>query len=292
MTQLETLKQLKADMELRGRSQMTIKNYQSKVKTYQNHFDKPADQMGENEVREFIQYQRTEKNNTVASTNTYIAALRFLYDITLDRPLSRVKVPRAKETRRIPDLPTNEELETIFATTHDLKYRAIFMTIYGSGLRVSEAANLRIKDIDSKNMRILIRHGKGDKDRYALLPKRTLLILREYFKAHRPKEWLFINKKGKRIAASTIQIAFRTVVRQSGIPKHITIHTLRHKFATELLNEGKNIYQIKKLMGHVRLDTTAWYLQLSDSDILHLTSPIDTMDSKLSGNPILPDHNG
>jgi len=175
MTQQEILERLKTDMVLRGLSQMTVQNYQVKVNAYQNHFNKPADQMGENEVREFIQYHLTELKNDVKTTNTYIATFRFLYDITLDMPLSRVKVPRAKETRRIPELPTKEELELIFSNTHELKYRAIFMTIYGSGLRVSEAANLRITDIDSKNKRILIRQGKGNKDRYALLPEKTLL---------------------------------------------------------------------------------------------------------------------
>jgi site-specific recombinase XerD len=186
MTQQEILERLQTDMELRGRSAKTIKQYQIRINTYQNYFGKPADQMGDDEVRKFIQYRLTELNNDVSTTNTYVSALRFLYDTTLDKPLSRIKVPRAKETRRIPELPTKEELEFIFTSTYDLKYRAIFMTIYGSGLRVSEAANLRIKDIDSKNMRILIRQGKGNKDRYALLPKKTLLILREYFKAYRP----------------------------------------------------------------------------------------------------------
>jgi len=292
MTQQEILKRLRTDMELRGRSYRTIQQYQIRVNNFQDYFSKPADQIGENEVREFLHYRLTELNNNVSTTNTYISALRFLYDITLDKPLSRRIVPRAKETRRIPELPTKEELESIFANTYNLKYRAIFMTAYGSGLRVSEVANLRIKDIDSKNMRIFIRQGKGNKDRYALLPQQTLLILREYFKAYRPKEWLFINNRGKRIAAYSIQNALRSVVRKSGIPKHITIHTLRHKFATDLLNEGKNIYQIKRLMGHVRLDTTAWYLQLSDSEILHLTSPLDTMNCMVLGNPTLPDHNG
>ena len=130
------------------------------------------------------------------------------------------------------------------------------MTIYGSGLRVSEAANLLIKDIDSKSNRIFIRKGKGDRDRYALLPQKTLEILREYFKEYRPKEWLFVSTKGTHLTARAIQDAFKAVVKKSGIPKHITIHSLRHCFATHLLNEGKNIYEIKKLLGHVRIDTT------------------------------------
>ena len=292
MTQQEILEKLKIDLELLGRSKVTVQGYQVRVKAYQDYFDKPADQMGENEVRTFLHYHMTKLNNLASTATSYISALRFLYDVTLDKPLDRRKVARPRVTRRIPELPTKEELDAIFTNTYDLKFRTIFMTAYGSGLRVSEVANLRVKDIDSKNMRILVRQGKGNKDRYALLPCRTLILLREYYKLYRPKDWLFTNKRGGHIAATSIQIAFRTVVRQSGIPKRITIHTLRHKFATELLNEGKNIYQIKRLMGHVRLDTTAWYLQLSDSEILHLTSPLDTMNLKFSGSPILPDHNG
>jgi len=291
MTQQEILEKLKIDLELLGRSKVTVQGYQIRVKAYQDYFDKPADQMGENEVRAFLHHHMTKLNNLASTATSYISALRFLYDVTLDKPLDRRKVARPRVTRRIPELPTKEELDVIFTNTYDLKFRTIFMTAYGSGLRVSEVANLRVKDIDSKNMRILVRQGKGNKDRYALLPQRTLILLREYYKLYRPKDWLFTNKRGGHIAATSIQIAFRTVVRNSGIPKHITIHTLRHRFATDLLNEGKNIYQIKRLMGHVRLDTTAWYLQLSDSEVLRLTSPLDTMDSKLFGGSVLPVNN-
>jgi len=292
MTQQEILEKLKIDLELLGRSKATVQGYQVRVKAYQDYFEKPADQMGENEVRTFLHYHMTKLNNLASTATSYISALRFLYDVTLDKPLDRRKVARPRVTRRIPELPTKEELDAIFTNTNDLKFRTIFMTAYGSGLRVSEVANLRVKDIDSKNMRILVRQGKGNKDRYAMLPQRTLILLREYYKLYRPKDWLFTNKRGGHIAATSIQIAFRTVVRNSGIPKHITIHTLRHRFATDLLNEGKNIYQIKRLMGHVRLDTTAWYLQLSDSEVLRLTSPLDTMDSKLFDKPVPPVNNG
>jgi len=292
MTQQEVLTNLKIDLELYGRSDETIRGYQTRIKTFQNHYGQSAEQLGESEIREFLHYRLKQLNNDAGTVNTYISALRFLYEVTLDRPLNRRRIPRLKVTRRIPDLPTNEELNSIFTSTYNLKYRAIFITTYGSGLRVSEVANLRIKDIDSKKMRIFVHKGKGDKDRYALLPERTLLILREYYKAYKPQEWLFLNERGKRIAASSIQTAFRSVVRDSGIPKRVTIHHLRHKFATDLLNEGKNLYQIKKLMGHVRLDTTAWYLQLTDSEILRLVSPLDTMDCSLFGSSILPKHHG
>jgi len=274
---------MRFDMELAGLSKSTIRTYLHRVKAYQEFWGKPADQMGENDVREFLHHHLVNKSNLASTVNTYNAAIRFLYDVTLDRPLNRRKVPMAKRARRLPDLPDKDDLTVIFANTRELKYRAIFMAIYGSGLRVSEAANLRIHDIDSNNMRMFIRNGKGDKDRFALLPQRTLSVLREYYKAYKPKEWLFENSCGGQIAAKSIQTAFKAAVESSGIRKRLTVHSLRHAFATHLLNEGKNIFQIKKLLGHVRLDTTTWYLHLSDSDTLHLTSPLDTAGALLDG---------
>jgi len=282
MTAQHILDAMRFDMELAGLSKATIQTYLHRVKAYQEFWEKPADQMGENDVREFLHHHLVNKSNMASTVNTYNTAIRFLYDVTLDKPLNHRKVPMAKRTRRLPDLPDKDDLRIIFANTYEFKYRAIFITIYGSGLRVSEAANLRIRDIDSKNMRIFIRQGKGNKDRFALLPQRTLTVLREYYKVYKPKEWLFENANGGRIAAKSIQIAFKATVESSGIHKHLTVHSLRHAFATHLLNEGKNILQIKKLLGHVRLDTTTWYLHLSDSETLHLTSPLDTAEALLS----------
>jgi site-specific recombinase XerD len=278
MTQQEILMKLQTEMELRGYSCETIKGYKCMVNYFQNHFGKPADELNESDIRDFIHYQLNERKNNGNSVNKYNSTLRFLYDTVLDKPLNKRKIPRAKETRRIPELPTKEELSSLFAQTTNLKYRAIFMTIYGSGLRVSEAAALRVKDIDSKNTRIIIHKGKGNKDRYALLPTKTLLILREYYKAYRPKEWLFENGRGYRMTSRAIQHAFELVVEKTGIHKHITVHTLRHCFATHLLNEGTSIYDIKKLLGHVRIDTTTWYLQVADSATLKLTSPLDSLN--------------
>lgn len=285
MTKEEILNKMRIDLQLRGRSIDTVEDYVIHARLFQDYFNKPADQMREMEIREYLHYLLTEKKNVPSTVNSYNSALRFLYGETLDIVLNLKKIPRAKQTRRIPELPTKEEISYLFYLTTNLKYRAIFMTIYGSGLRVSEASNLKVKDVDSKNMRILIRKGKGDRDRYALLPQRTLEILREYYKAYRPKDWLFLTKKGDQLSARAIQDAFKKVVRQSGIPKHITVHSLRHSFATHLMNEGKNIFEIKKLLGHVRIDTTTWYLQLSDSDTMKLQSPLDSMkDSKTNDN--------
>lgn len=278
MTQQEVLAKLHTEMEIRGFSEATINSYSTQVRYFQKHYNQSAFEMHEKEVREFLHYQITEKGNLGSSVNKYNSTLRFLYDLILDKPLNSRFIPRAKETRRIPILPTKNELHHIFSRIRNQKYFALFITIYGSGLRLSEAAKLKITDIDSKNMRIIIRKGKGGKDRFALLPIKTLVILRDYYKAYKPKDYLFENGRGNRLTTRAIQNAFVKIVESAGTQKHITVHTLRHAFATHLLNDGANIYEIKKLLGHIRIDTTSWYLQLSDQQILGLTSPLDSMD--------------
>lgn len=278
MTKQEILDKLRFDLELRNKSATTISDYVRRAKVFQDYYDKPADQMDESHLSAFLHFLLTQKKLKPSSVNTYNVSLRFLYEITLDVAISRRKVPRAKERRRIPDLPTKEELLKIFNCAPSLKYKTIFMTIYGSGLRLSEAANLRVIDIDSKNMRIFINGGKGDKDRYTLLPENTLLMLRTYYKQYKPQQWLFWTREKTKMSNKSIGNALRQAVIASGVQKHITVHTLRHCFATHLLMEGATIYEIKKLLGHMRIETTTWYLQLADSEMQKIKSPLDTME--------------
>jgi integrase/recombinase XerD len=278
MTQQEILTKLKFDLEVRDRKPDTVNDYLYKVGAYQDYFGKPADQMGEAEISEFLHYLITVKKLHTNSVNVYNSAIRFVYLITLNRNINVRQIPRIKQIRSIPVLPTKEELDYLFnLASCNIRNKALFMTIYGSGLRLSEAANLKVNDIDSAGNRIFIRKGKGGRDRYAMLPKKTLEVLREYYRVYKPKEWLFVTKTGTKMTNRGIQDSWKYIVRKSGIPKHITVHTLRHCFATHLLNEGNNVFQIKRLLGHVRIDTTTWYLQLSDSETLKLNSPLDTM---------------
>ena len=176
MTKEEILNKLKADLEARGRSDVTVENYVQKVSIFQDHFDKPADQMGETEIMKFQHYLLKEKGIGASSANTYNSAMRFLYGVTFERTLNIKNIPRLKQTRRIPQIFTREEAGRIINSAKTLAHKAMFMLAYGSGLRISEVANLMITDIESKQMRILVRHGKGDRDRYAMLPQVTLTI--------------------------------------------------------------------------------------------------------------------
>lgn len=290
MTKQEILDKMRFDMELRNMSESTIHDYLIRVRSFQDHFDKPADQMSEGEIQEYLHYLLHTRKISPSSVNTHNASIRFVYIHTLDININLRKIPRVRVHRSFPDLPTKEELQKIFDSAPSFMYKAIFMTIYGSGLRISEAANLRIADIDSKNMRIVIRNGKGNRDRYAMLPEITLIVLRDYYRQYRPKEWLFITRNKNKMSPKSIQNAFDTAMVKSGIKKHITVHTLRHAFATHLLESGVNLIAIKQLLGHVRLDTTAWYTKLADSDVLKLRSPIDAMPKKRGRPRKVTDH--
>jgi site-specific recombinase XerD len=191
------------------------------------------------------------------------------------------KIPKIKRKRNFPQLLTKEEIQAIFQSTKTLEYKAMFMLAYGSGLRLSEIINLRVCDIDSKQMRIFVSQGKGNKDRFTVLPQTTLEVLREYWLERRPKDWLFVRKNsGERPHKKTVHDSFKRTVQRAGIGKNATIHTLRHCFTTHLLNEGNDLYAINKLLGHSRLDTTSWYIHLTDSHTLRVQSPLDTMQEK------------
>jgi len=284
MTKQEVLDKLKFDMEFRNRSEHTIHDYIRRVQCFQDYFNRPADQMREPEIAEYLHHLLHTQNIAASSVNTYNSSIRFVYAYTLDINLNLKKIPRVKAPRKIPNLPDKAEIAKIFDCAPGLMYRAIFMTIYGSGLRISEASNLRIQDIDSKNMRIFVNQGKGSKDRYTLLPTETL-ILRTYYKQYRPKEWLFWTRNTTPMSVKAIQDAWKSAVEKSGINKSVTVHTLRACFATHLLESGVNLIVIKQLLGHVKLDTTAWYMSLASSEVLKTKSPIDSMPKKRGRKP-------
>jgi site-specific recombinase XerD len=281
MTKEEILAKLKKDLEVRGRSAETTNTYTERVARFQEYYDKPADQMRESEITDYLHYLATERKLTHAGVNGHNSALRFVYGVTLDIVLNYKKLPRLKQSRRIPQLFTKDEIRRILDSTESLTHKSMFMLAYGSGLRSAEITHLKVTDIESDQMRILIQHGKGDRARYAMLPQTTLETLREYWKVHRPTDWLFeAPMKGGAYLGSTLNDAFKTAVRKSGVTKKGTIHTLRHCFATHFYEDDQNLLALKKLLGHVRIDTTAWYTQLAYSHVLGMKSPIDSMPKK------------
>jgi len=286
MTKQEILQKLQYDTQLHGLSKHTQDEYYTKAKQFQNYYDKPATELGIEEINDFLYYLLIEKKLTSGTINTYSSGLKFLYEETLDMPINLRKMPRHKITRRIPDILTKEEVQKLFDACDNLRDKCMLMTMYSSGLRVSEVVGLRVKDIDSKKMQIFINQGKGKKDRYAILSENNLQTLREYWKAYRPGEWMFYsrNHTGTHITTKSAQDMLKKHVAAANITKKVTTHTLRHSFATHLMDDGTDIFLIKKLMGHSEIKTTCFYLHIAAISTINVKSPMDTMHVENNAN--------
>ena len=274
----ELRNRMKIEMELRGYSEKIIKNYILHVCTFSKFHNKSPELLGEEEIREYLHYCITVRKLSEGTVNYYNACIKFFYAKVLRRQLNLEQLPRAKERRRLPVVLSPEELNDIFNATHNMKYKAIFMTIYSAGLRISEVCNLKISDIDSQNMQIFVKEGKGNKDRYTILGKENLKILREYWKISRSKEYLFSGRySANAISPRSVQVEFAKSIARTKIIKHVTVHSIRHAFATHLLNAGTDICHIQKLLGHARITSTSIYLHLRRLDLLSIKSPLDTL---------------
>jgi integrase/recombinase XerD len=280
MTKEQVLEKLQFDVELRGLSKNTQDEYYTKAKIFQDYFDKPATELGERDIREFLHYLSTVRKLTSGSVNSYNSGLRFLYGVTLDVNLNCKQIPRHRKKREFPEILSRVEIQSLFNACDNLRDKSILMTTYGSGLRLNEVARLKISDIDSKKMQLLIRSGKGSKDRYALLSQASLEILRDYWTAYRPKEWLFYSRvnTGTHITPKSVQNIFHKYIDKAKISKKVTIHSLRHSFATHLLESGTSIFHIKQLLGHSDISTTCFYLHLLKIESLDVKSPLDSLD--------------
>ncbi len=274
----ELRRKMKMDMELKGYSPRTIKNYIGHVSNFAKDYNKSPELLREKEIREYLHYCIMEKKLSEGTVNYINAGLKFFYTKTLNRYWNMDKLFRIKEPRRLPAVLSPEEVKSIFDATENLKHKTILMTIYSAGLRVSEVCNLKITDIDSKSMQILIREGKGKKDRYSLLSNANLEILREYWKRYHPTEYLFSGRgRTDSITPRSVQRMMEKSIKKTKITKKATIHTLRHSFATHLLDAGTDICYIQRLLGHTRITTTTIYLHLRRMDLLNIKSPLDIL---------------
>lgn len=271
--------QMKRDLELRNFSPRTRSIYLACVRRFALYFHRSPDELGDPEIREYLHYLIKERNVSQGAVTQVYGALKFLYGTTLKRDWEGFRIPKGKMGRRLPIVLSQREVEALFGAIKNLKHRAILMTIYSAGLRVSEALHLKPSDIDSQRMMIRVEHGKGDKDRYTLLGKRNLDILREYWKKYHPQDWLFCNPSRKKpLSTTAVREAFKKALRQAGIKKPAMIHTLRHSFATHLLEAGTDLYHIQHLLGHTNPKTTAVYLHLSRKELTQVTSPLDLLE--------------
>lgn len=274
----QSIQKMAMEMRLRGLSESTCDEYVSHVKVFEKFCGKPLEEAGEGDIKTFLHYLITEKKLSASSVNVYNAALKFLYQKTFKRAWNSENLPRTKRPKKIPNALSKEEVQLLFDATENLKHKCVLMTVYGSGLRLSEIIGLKVSDIDSKNMRIFIRQGKGKKDRYAILSQKSLDILREYWKVYKPKDWLFEGKeKGTCYSHRSAQDVFYKAVKKAGIKKDVSIHVLRHSFAVHMLEANVNLFHIKELLGHSTIATTTIYLRSANMSALNIKSPLDTM---------------
>lgn len=272
--------QMKADLVLKRFSPHTQKNYLRCVRHFAKHFMRSPDQMGHGEVRQFLLHLVQDRNASTHTQAQYVSALKFFYNVTVKKPEVVKDIPYPKQSRRLPDILSPEEVMRVFKTVRSIKYKAIIATAYAAGLRISEVCTLRITDIDSQRMRIHIRSGKGDKDRYVILAESLLTLLRQYFSTVQPKgEFLFPGRApGSHISTSTVTLVLRKIIQQTGLSKKVTMHTFRHCFATHLLEGGADIRVLQALLGHSSITTTLRYTHITDRLISKLVSPFDKLN--------------
>ena len=278
MTNEQLLEKLSQDMKMRNFSHYSYDTYMGKTKEMIRYFKKPIEEVTTEELRNFLyEYLLIERKLSDRTVNYYNSIIRFVYEVTLDKLINKKQIPMRKSKKTVYKVLTKEELSTFFNVCDNFKFRTIFMLVYGSGLRIGEVANLRVEDIDSKKMRIFVREGKGNKERYTILPEKSLEMLRTYWTKYRqPKKEkrIFLSESGEAITVGVIRTHFRKYRKRAKLDEKVTVHTLRHCFCTNLIENGATLIQVKELMGHSNIRSTMEYVHIANID-LGLESPLD-----------------
>jgi integrase/recombinase XerD len=275
------------DMQVRNLSPCTQTSYVQQVSLFARHFDKSPEQLGPEEIRAYQVYLTNEKKLAPGSVLIAVAALRFLYKVSLKKDWTFEEViPAPKKPQTLPIVLSPEEVIQFLGCVTNTKHHAILTTCYAAGLRISEAVRLTIPDIDSQRMVLRVDQGKGQKDRYVMLSPKLLEILRAWWRVEKPKQWLFPgDHPGQHIRKDAVEQACQKARRRCSIPKPITPHSLRHAFAVHLLESGTDVRTIQLLLGHRSLATTARYLRIATSKVCSTSSPLDLLPHPVPVEP-------
>jgi len=263
------------DMQLKGFAERTQECYTRSVRQLSQYYNKPPDQISEEELRKYFLHIKNVKKWKRATVTIALCGIKFFYTQTLERQWTLFDLVRPQRERRLPVILTREEIQRILKCVRFPIYRVCLLTTYSCGLRLTEGATLKVTDIDSGRMVIHVEQGKGGKDRYVPLPQRTLMELRNWYKTHRNPNWLFpaAGRPGKHdefawairpTPITNVQDAFRAALRKSGVNKRASVRTLRHSYATHLLELGINLRLIQAYLGHISPKTTAIYTHLTE----------------------------
>jgi integrase/recombinase XerD len=285
---LNTLKATEQELILRRYSPKTLAAYLGHVKRFLNQFKQSAETITGEQVREYFLALATQ-GVSKSYHNQIISAIRFLYQHVLEKPELITHLPRpVRGDKQLPAVLTREEVLRIFQAVADLKHRTILLVIYAAGLRISEAVQLKVSDIDGERRQVFVRSGKGGKDRYTIIGDTALEALRDYWRVYRPTDWLFPSGRPDiHISVGAVQVSFKQTCRKAGIRKDATVHTLRQRgaspwdsFATHLLENGIDVRYIQELLGHADVRTTQRYTHVSMAQMGRVRSPMDELELK------------
>ncbi len=277
-------RRMAGDMTIRGFTPSTQRGYLAAVENFTAFLGRSPDGATAEDLRRYQLHMRSS-GASATTMNAAVSALRFFFTVTLGRDDARVGMTTVREPRKLPVVLSPEEVARLLDAAPGLKYRAAFSVAYGAGLRASEVVSLKLADIDSSRMVIRVEQGKGRKDRYAMLSEHLLHLLRTYWKASRPQGWLFPGQNPVNpLTTRQLRRAFDGAKAAAGIDKRVSLHTLRHCFATHLLEQKVDIRVIQVLLGHKKLDTTARYSQVASTTLRAVRSPLE----HLSPGPLPP----
>jgi len=280
----ELISKAMSDIEISGLSNATQKRYINIITNFLKYVESHGNKIDIEIVKDYLKYLKNDKSRCIGTINDHRSAIKYLYEVILDFGWNDRRIPRLKDYKPIPVVLSKDEVLRILKSTNNLLLKAVFTTMYSSGLRISEVINIKTSDIDSENMQICIRKPKSGKARYAILSEKNLKLLRKYFKKYWKKrygkwekeDYLFCSyKKNIPITSKTIRKELKKSAKLAGIKKEPTPHTFRHSFAVHLLESGSNLLLIKELLGHKSIVSTCIYLQLVNIKLLGGRSPLD-----------------
>lgn len=271
--------ELEERLMLKGYSPQTIKSYKSAFRAFLSFYpEKHPKDIEKKAIEAYMLYCIKELNYSASSQNLIINAIKFYYEKVLKLPKSYYELDRPNKPKKLPHVLSEEEVLDILKTPKNLKHKTILLLIYSAGLRLSEVINLKVKDIDSKRMQIFVKAAKGKKDRYTVLSEKVLATLREYYRAFKPDDWLFEGQTGGKYSKTSVQNIFKRALKASGVNAYATVHTLRHSFATHLLERGLSLRYIQVMLGHSSSKTTEIYTHITIQGKNQIRSPLDNLD--------------
>lgn len=280
ITNQQFLDRLLYEMQYRNYSERTIETYRKSLAQVSKSLQKPLDKITSEDLKKYLHQRIVEESISTSCVNQFISAYKLLQTDVLKLEWETMRIKRPRREKKLPTVLSQQEVAKLISCTTNIKHRALLMLAYSAGLRREELQKIKSSAIDSQRMMVHVVQGKGKKDRYTILSDKTLEILRVYYKMFRPKTYLFESQVGKGcfLSSTTLTEIVKNSAQKAGIKKTVSFHTLRHCFATHLLEQGVNLKIIQQYMGHNSLQTTSIYLHLANISPSSISSPLDFMD--------------